>query len=284
MENRLIITSNPLLIDLQNYQQGHSVIQGFRLTDVYEPKQSIHHGQYRLVIESPIIRTEDDLSEAHRKGYSIANSLTLVLKCIIGEAMNTSPFYVKSFTMQAILYKDMPQGWTSNFVAVKNEFDKTKRIKVDFEAVFEHYVEMPNSPFEDIVKAVNGYPKLSDSLKELLLLINEADLVSSSSRYVLLGKALDIVNSIYPYNHLHKDNRINEVFPDLEASFEGVTLKKLLEWANTRQEARHFLNKQQTPHPQMTDDERKRYYECTNLFCINVIRKALGLEIVEFTR
>ncbi len=94
MENRLIITSNPLLIDLQNYQQGHSVIQGFRLTDVYEPKQSIHHGQYRLVIESPIIRTEDDLSAAHRKGYSIANSLTLVLKCIIGEAMNTSPFYV----------------------------------------------------------------------------------------------------------------------------------------------------------------------------------------------
>ena len=284
MENRIIITSKPLLIDIQNYQQGRSVIQGYRLTDVYEPKQGIRHGQYRLVIESPIIRTDKDLSEAIRKGYSIANRLTLVLKCILGEAMNTLPSYIKSFTMQAILYKDMPQGWTSNIVAVKKELDKTKRLKVSIEVVCEHYVEMPNSPFEDIVKAINGYPKLSNSLKELLLLINEADLVSSSSRYVLLGKALEIVNSIYPYHHSRKDNRINDVFPDLEASFDGITLKKLLEWANTRQEARHYVNKQQTPHPQMTDDERKGYYECTNLFCINVIRKALGLGIVELTR
>ncbi len=284
MDNRLIITSKPLLIDIQNYRQGHSVIQGYKLTDVYEPKNGIHHGQFRLVIESPIIRADGDLSIALKKSYSLANTITLILKCILGEAVNTSPFYFQSFTMQANSFKNMPQGWTSNRDAVQKELDKTKRIIVNVEPIFEHYVEMSISPFDDIAKAVKGYPKLSNSLKELLQLINESDLVSKNSRYLLLGKALEIVNSLYPFNHSRKDSRINDVFPELEAVFEGISLKKLLEWANTRQEARHYVNKQLTPHPQMTDDERKRYYECTNLFCINVIRRALGLDIVSFTR
>lgn len=284
MDNRLIISSKPLLIDIQNYQQGHSVIHGYRLTDDYEPKTGIHHGQFRLVIESPIIRTDGDLSIALKKSYSLAKTITLILKCILGEAVNTSSSYFQSFTMQAISFKDLPQGWTSNRDAVQKDLDKAKRFIVNVEPVFEHYVEMSSSPFEDIVKAVKNYPKLSHSLKELLVLINEADLVTKNSRYLLLGKALEIVNSLYPYNHSRKDNRINYVFPDLEAIFDGISLKKLLEWANTRQEARHYVNKRQTPHPKMTDDERKRYYECTNIFCINVIRKALGLDIVAFTR
>ena len=281
--DRLISTSKTLLIDIDHYYEGHAVLNGYRIYDSYKQKTGYNHGQYKLTIESPIISCDDILYKAYEKVYDLADTITLLLKCILGEAINTSPRYSNFFTLRALPVGEMPQGWTSNYEDVNDWLHKDDRLKVSIKGFFEHFFVMKDSPFEVLIKALEKYPSLPDHLKALLVITNDVDLVSDSSRYMLIGKGIEIVNAIYPYerNRNKGDNRIREYFPEIEPLFQGVTLKKLFDLANKRIESRHYVvNKNDVrPHPEMTEEELKQYYYCSNLLCINVIRKALGLEL-----
>lgn len=213
MENSLRLTLNPVLMDISNYHPGCAVVQGYKLSDYYEPRNKIIHGQYRIIIESPVVHDDVDLVKVKGKSRSIASVITLLFKCLIGEAISTSVNTIDNFTKEIIFAGDMPLSWSSNYREIQEELDKCKTITLRVEGIAEHYFVLENSPFEELIIAMEAFDNLSTPLKDLLIILNDVDIVSQSSRYMLLGKAIEIVDAIYPYKHSKNDNRINELLP-----------------------------------------------------------------------
>lgn len=284
MNNNLVAQSKPILLDLEEYGEGKSMISGYLVKDTYSvPKTKVDYGQYRFIIESPIIRDETDLNRHLHSIKEISQRLTILTKCVIGEALNTSPWELDLFTKKIELVGQMPLGWESNYDLVQKELDKKKRLTVHLEGEPNHYYMLPSSPFNDYITALKAFPRLEKIKRDLLQILNDADLVSYTGRYMLLSKALEIVNAMYPLT-ARKDNRIQTILPELVEEFKGVTLKDLMNLANNRRETRHYVDKttESLSHQAMSEEELKLFYSMTNQLCLNIIRRSLGLGLVNF--
>ena len=103
---------------------------------------------------------------------------------------------------------------------------------------------------------------------------------------MLIGKALEIVNTIYPYErHRGKDDdRIKRFHPELAPIFGKVTLKDLMEWSNKRQETRHYMRNLKDSHPRLTEEEREKLYMCSVELITNIVRKQFGLNLLTFAQ
>lgn len=282
--NVLRVSSKSINIDLENYNPGRAIIKGYTLKDAYDPPSSkIDHGQYRIIIESPLIRKESDFNNHLCSVREIVKQLTVLTKCVLGEALNTSPWELDAFTKRLELLGQMPEGWESNYFSIQDELDKRKQFHLHVKRVEpRHFFCLPESPFVDYIKALKHYPGLKPIEIDLLQILNDADLVSFTGRYMLLGKALEIVNAMYPLKG--KDSRIQDLLPELIERFNGTTIKDLLNLANNRKETRHYVNKSKDTlsHQEMSVDERKLFYALTNQLCINLLRRSLGLNNVDF--
>ncbi len=284
MNNILVAKSKPILLDLENYSEGKSTLKGYLIKDTYSsPKTKVDHGQYRIYVESPIIRDDSDFSRHLNAIKGIVRRLTILSKCIIGEAFNTSPWDMDLFTKRIELIGQMPLGWESNYDLVRKELDKKKRLTVHIEVEPNHYCRLSASPFNDYITAFKAFPYLKTIERYLLQLMNDADLVSSTGRYMLLSKALEMVNAMYPLTK-RKDERLQTILPELGGYFNGVTLKTLMDIANNRRETRHYVDKssESLSHQAMSEEERKLFYLMTNQICLNIIRRSLGLGLVNF--
>ena len=113
--------------------------------------------------------------------------------------------------------------------------------------------------------------------------MNDADLASFTSRYMLLSKALEMINAMYPLKGT--DNRIQTLLPELVDKFDGMTLKDLMNLANNRKETRHYVDRSDDSlsHPAMSEDELKLFYSKSNQLCLNILRRSLGLGLVDFS-
>ena len=91
---------------------------------------------------------------------------------------------------------------------------------------------------------------------------------------MLLGKAIEMVDSMFPFTN-GEDDRIQK----------GVTIKKLRGLANTRRETRHYVQQsnKSLSHPTMSEEELKLFYSMTNQLCLNILRSSLGLGLVNFS-
>ena len=285
MNNILVAKSKPILLDLDNYAEGKATIKGYLIKDSYSfPRTKFDHGQYHIIIESPIIRDDSDLSRHQNAIKGIAQRLTILSKCIIGEALNTSPWETDVFTKQIELIGQMPLGWESNYDLVQKELDKKKRLTMHVEVEPHHFCKLPASPFKDYLVAFKAFPRLKTIERDLLQILNDADLVSFTGRYMLLGKAIEMVDSMYPLTK-GMDDRVQTILPELSEQFNGVTIKKLRGLANTRKETRHYVQQsnKSLSHPTMSEDELKMFYSMTNQLCLNIIRRSLGLGLVNFS-
>lgn len=285
MNNNLVAKSKPILLDLDNYEEGTSIINGYLIKDSYSiPKIKHEHGQYRLIIESPIISDESDLVNYMHSTKEIAQQLTILSKCVIGEALNISPWEFMSFTRKIETIGQMPPGWESNYDPIQKEFDKKKQFTACLVGEPIHYYMLPKSPFNDFITAFKAFPRLKRIEKDLLQILNDADLVSFTGRYMLLGKAIEMVDSMFPFTN-GEDDRIQTILPELSEQFKGVTIKKLRGLANTRRETRHYVQQsnKSLSHPTMSVEERKLFYSMTNQLCLNILRRSLGLGLVNFS-
>lgn len=284
MNNVLIATSNPIYLDLGYYTEGHSIDKGLIFKDSYLPsKIKTDHGVYRLMIESPVIRDDADLERQTRSIRVLSKRLTLLTKCVLGRALNTSPWEVDLFTKEIQEMGYMPFGWSSNYPVVRDELDKKKKLHLQVVEIEPRlFYTLDKSPFQDFKKSLTSFPKLKMIEKDLLRLLNDADLISFTGRYMLLSKALEIVNAMYPLKG--KDDRIQTLLPELVDQFKGTTIKDMLNLANNRKETRHYVDKSKETlsHPAMTEDELKLFYSFTNQLCLNLIRRSLGLGLVDY--
>ena len=145
-----------------------------------------------------------------------------------------------------------------------------------------HWVRMHKSPMEELKIVLENYNELSDTYRFLIFLHNSIVKSEDNNRYMLIGKALEIVNAIYPYQRGRQDRRIQENHPELLPFFEGTTLKDIIGLSNSRQESRHYMRNLKDSHPRLTEEEREKLYLCSVLLITNIIRKVCGLEVQTF--
>jgi len=82
-----------------------------------------------------------------------------------------------------------------------------------------------------------------------------------------------------------KDDRIQNLLPELVEQFKGTTIRDMMNLANNRKETRHYVDKSKETlsHQAMSEDELKLFYTFTNQLCLNLIRRSLGLGIVDYS-
>ena len=176
-------------------------------------------------------------------------------------------------------------GWNNNYKEIETELGKNDdnplKVKVTLMPTI-HWVRVPKSPMEELKIVLENYNSLSGSYKFLIFLHNAIKESEDINRYMLIGKALEIVNAIYPYQSGRPDRRIQENHPELLPFFEGTTLKDLIGLSNSRQESRHYMRNLKDSHPRLTEEEREKLYICSELLITNIIRKVCGLEVQTF--
>lgn len=285
---RLIYTSNPLSLVIANYEPMSFEYNGWTISEEYNynekfPKDS----EYRLVVSSLEIRSKDKLSEIASKGREVTELITKMLPYVAFVSLN-EPLHTNTSRTRYIISTTKPlNGWNNNYEEIETELDKNDdnplRVKCSLMATI-HWVRVPKSPMEELKIVLENYNSLSDSYKFLIFLHNAIKESEDINRYMLIGKALEIVNTIYPYErHRGKDDdRIERFHPELAPIFGKITLKDLMEWSNNRQETRHYMRNLKDSHPRLTEEEREKLYLCSVLLITNIIRKVCGLEVQTF--
>ena len=283
---KLVYTSNPLSLVIEHYEPMSFEYNGWIVSDeyAYNEKYPID-SEYRIVISSQDIESKEELRETASQGREVTELITKMLPYVAFVSLN-EPLHTNTSRTRYIISTTKPlNGWNNNYEEIETELDKNDdnplRVKCSLMATI-HWVRVPKSPMEELKIVLENYDSLSDSYKFLIFLHNAIKESEDINRYMLIGKALEIVNAIYPYQSGRPDRRIQENHPELLPFFEGTTLKDLIGLSNSRQESRHYMRNLKDSHPRLTEEEREKLYLCSVLLITNIIRKVCGLEVQTF--
>ena len=233
------------------------------------------------------ICNDEDLNSAAYQGRELTDIITKLLPYVAFVSLNEPQCVNSTRTETSIIVNSPTKGWTNNYNEVESYL--VTQDGISFKVICEydgtiHYAKMINSPLNELKTMLEAYEGLSNNYKFLIFLHNAIKESEDINRYMLIGKALEIVNTIYPYErHRGKnDDRIERFHPELAPIFGKITLKDLMEWSNKRQETRHYMRNLKDSHPRLTEEEREKLYLCSVLLITNIIRKVCGLEVQTF--
>lgn len=287
---KLVYTSNPLSLVIEHYEPMSFEYNGWNVSDeyTYNEKHPID-SKYRIVISSQEIKSKDELSEAVSQGRKITELITKLLPYVTFVSLN-EPLHTNISRTRFIINTTKPlSGWNNNYEEIETELGKNDdnplKVKVTLMPTI-HWVRMHKSPMEELKNVLENYNELSDTYRFLIFLHNSIVKSEDNNRYMLIGKALEIVNTIYPYErHRGKDDdRIERFHPELAPIFGKITLKELMEWSNNRQETRHYMRSLTDSHPKLSEEEREKLYMCSVELITNIIRKQFGLDLLTFVQ
>ena len=283
---RLVYASNPLSLMIEHYEPISFEYNGWEICDdyAYDEKHDTL-SEYRIKVLSKDIDTRDELDNLASEGRKLTKMITKLLPYIALVSLNEPQQTDFTRTRLYINTKKGAKGWNSNFEEIEKELmaqeNNLLKISCSFAGTI-HYVKLQNSPMEELKIALENHEALDENIRFLIFLHNAIIESEDINRYMLIGKALEIVNVIYPYQKGKPDRRIQENHPELLTFFEGMTLKDLICLSNNRQESRHFIKSLTDIHPQMTEDEAKKFYLCSVRLITNIIRIKLGLKSLSF--
>lgn len=283
---KLVYTSNPLSLVIANYEPISFEYNEWIVSDeyAYNEKYPID-SEYRISISSQDIESKEELRETASQGRYVTELITEMLPYVTFVSLN-EPLHTNLSRTRFIINTTKPlSGWNNNYKEIETELGKNDdnplKVKVTLMPTI-HWVRVPKSPMEELKIVLENYNSLSGSYKFLIFLHNAIKESEDINRYMLIGKALEIVNAIYPYQSGRPDRRIQENHPELLPFFEGTTLKDLIGLSNSRQESRHYMRNLKDSHPRLTEEEREKLYICSELLITNIIRKVCGLEVQTF--
>ena len=287
---KLVYTSNPLSLVISNYEPMSFEYNGWIVSDeyAYNEKYPID-SEYRIVISSQDIESKEELRETASQGRYVTELITKMLPYVTFVSLN-EPLHTNLSRTRFIINTTKPlSGWNNNYEEIETELEKNDdnplKVKVTLMPTT-HWVRMHKSPMEELKIVLENYNELSDTYRFLIFLHNSIVKSEDNNRYMLIGKALEIVNTIYPYErHRGKDDdRIKRFHPELAPIFGKVTLKDLMEWSNKRQETRHYMRNLKDSHPRLTEEEREKLYMCSVELITNIVRKQFGLNLLTFAQ
>lgn len=285
MENVLSFKTKTVYACIDKYEKYSFNYQGWTVSDNYVlNEKSPRHSQYSICITSPSISNEDELNSYSLQGRKIAEIITELIP--ISGLPSLDPPKYKSFCNNRVFvaYKSAPNGWSSNYSTIlsslNRESDNNCHLDIKVEG-FIQYSLLEQTPLHEIQHMLEHYDGVKESIKFLLFLNNSILSANDINVFMLIGKALEMINDIYPYkNHQgSKDRRIEQYFPELQDVFKDTTIKKLLDWSNNRKETRHYNDNKngKDPHDSLSSNERKTLYRCSTSLIVNVIRHAFKL-------
>lgn len=280
----LSFTTDSMDVCINNYEKYEFDYAGWIVSDNYEYyEKNPRWSRYTITITSHNIFNEETLNDSRIKAQRIVDLITPLLP-VCGLPSLNSPKYVDFLKDQSIVdYKSSPQGWSTDYKAVLEQIKKDNGTKsfvnIEFMGV-SRYSTIEDSPLMDLQLMLKNYDTLDEEIKFLIFLHYTILTSADVNIYMLIGKALEIVNALYPYNRNHgkEDKRIEEFFPELSRLFGNVTIKDLISLSNNRKETRHYINKgENKPHESLSSEERKTLYKCSIYLMMNVIRDKFGL-------
>ena len=287
---KLVYTSNPLSLVIKNYEPMSFVYDGWTVSEEYNYKEKFpKDSEYRLVVSSQDIQSKDKLSQYASKGREITELITKSLPYIAFVSLN-EPQHTNFSRTRLIICGTKPiKGWNNNYEEIDAELEEHSNAALKVKCSFEeqiHYARIPKSPLGELKIVLENYENLSDTYKFLIFLHNAIKESEDDNRYMLIGKALEIVNAIYPYERQRgkDDDRIERFHPELKPIFGTITIRNLIEWSNNRQETRHYVSKGTQPHPALTEEEREKLYMCSVELITNIVRKQFGLDLLTFVQ
>ena len=285
---RLVYTSNPLSLVIEHYEPMYFEYNEWIVSDeyIYDEKNK-NFSKYKIIVTSEDISQKEDLNAALSIGHSIIEKLSILVPFFAMRSLNEPKYIDGTRTQSIIAMSDPLKGWSSNYEEIErvlNEEDD-RSLKITLTCLgYIHYARIPKSPLEDLRVMLENYEHLSDIYQFLIFLHNAILESEDANRYMLIGKALEIVNAIYPYERQRgrSDDRIERLHPELLTVFGATTIKDLIEWSNNRQESRHYVGRGTNPHPPLTMEEKEQLYTCSVYLITNIIRLQLGLEVITF--
>lgn len=282
MEKRLSFISDSMDVEIKNYIECTFEYDKWIVSDIYKLNEKKPHlSQYSIVVSSPVIGTEGEMNDYRSKGEKVVKRITHFIP-ICGLPSLNSPKYTSFFSDVSIVdYQKPPKGWKTNYNELKEIFIAPQKSKFTFTVSVEGYKRysiIDSSPLDDLNVIMNNYDTIGEEVK-FLIFLNNAILTSTDSNvYMLIGKALEIINAIYPIKG-RKDNRIKDCFPELENVYEGHTIKDLMGLCNNRKETRHYIKDKirLIPHESLSKEEGLLLFKFSTNLIMNVIRDKLEL-------
>ena len=282
MEMNLSFISDSMDVGIKNYSERKFEYDKWIVSDkfVLNEKQP-HLSKYSIVVTSPNIGTEKELNDYRINGEKVVNRITHFIPFCGLPTLNSPKSMSSCRDVSYIDYQKAPKGWEMNYNEMIEIFRAPQKTKHTFTFSvegFRPYSIMDSSPLGDLNTLMNNYDLLGEEIK-FLIFLNNAILTSTDSNvYMLIGKALEIINAIYPLKG-KKDNRIYDYFPELEDVCEGYTIKDLMGLCNNRKETRHYIkNKTQLiPHDSLSKEEGLLLFKFSKNLILNVVRDKVGL-------
>lgn len=285
MEHHLTFTTDSMDVCINNYEPYSFDYKGWTVSDKYVHNKNNPRGSsYAIIFSSPLFSDEEELNNYRLSGQDISNLITTLIP-VCGLPSLNSPKFMDFLKDQYIIdYKSTPQGWSTNYSEMLEVFEEAKqskiRVNVNFVGIC-RYAVIDSSPLKDLEHLLNAYDDSSEEVK-FLLFLNYSILTSNDlNAFMLIAKALEIINVMYPFKHNHgkADERVKNYFPELVEIFKDITIKDLWTYSNTRKETRHFPNNKNNnlPHESLTKEERINMYKCTTCLLVNVLRDKFGL-------
>jgi len=284
MSHQLTFITDSIDVCINNYEPYSFEYDGWTVSDKYVHNDKNNRGSYyNIVITSPSFYKEEMLNNYVIIGQDIINLITPLIPVCGIPSLNYPKFRNFLKDQNIIDPKSSPQGWSSDYNNVLEQIkaEKGEKIHVSYEFMgICRFSTINNTPLKDLHLMLDKYDNLPEDVR-FLLFLNYSILTSDNFNvFMLIGKALEIINAMYPFQHNHgkPDKRIEEYFPELIDTFQGITIKNLMDLSNNRQETRHFLDKKKhLPHESLTRDERINLYRCSTCLMLSVLRRKFGL-------
>ena len=285
---KLVYTSNPLSLVIEHYEPMSFEYNGWEIADEYDYNEKYGTlSEYRIKVSSNDISNENELECAAFQGRELTDTITKLLPYVAFVSLNEPECIDSTRTHTSIIVNRATKGWTNNYNEV--ESDLTAKENIPFKVICSydgtiHYAKMINSPLNELKTMLEAYEGLSNNYKFLIFLHNAIKESEDINRYMLIGKALEIVSAIYPFqkNKRQQDTRIKDLHPELLPVFGEMTLQKLIDLSNSRQESRHYMRSLTDSHPKLSEEEAGKLYLCSVLLITNIIRNVCGLEVQTF--
>ena len=182
----------------------------------------------------------------------------------------------------------MPRGWKSNYNDIKEKIDTAKqsRVKViiDYKEIC-HYSIIERSPLRELELMISKYEIINEEIKFLIFLYNSILISRDDNMFMLIGKAIEIINELFPK---YKNKLLSEIFPESAGVFNNYTISKLKCLSNQRKESRHYVKgkgeRNLISHESLTCDEKVMMYKCSTYLLHQVIRESFGLPRIILTK
>jgi len=288
-DKSLVYISNSMSVLIENYSEYKFEYNNWIVSDNYVFNESIpRHSNYSIAVASPTVKTEQELHSYESFGRNLMNRITSLIPLSglppLIQRGNHDFFSNKSIFVTGSL----PNGWRSNYKEVKKRIidSHSSDILMDIEFMgLKSFSIINYSPLREIEVMVNNINNIGEEINYLVFLNNSIMSSVDSNVFMLIGKALEIIDAMYPLK-TKKDRRIEEHFPELSNIFNNCTIKDLINWSNNRREARHFVRNKSnlTPHEPLNNEERTMMYKCATCLITNVIRDKFGLLHFSFNR